>query len=103
MDLLLALLIQSAIAPDNADTARSPRLVYSSEAAGEAPRPRVNQGRSFRTDWNALDQSLATEARQDRSQPGPARARTGRAVPGRTTQWNGVPVRMIDGRPHGLW
>lgn len=99
MDLILALLLQSAIAPD--DAARSPRLAYSGEAVEEAPRPRVNQGRSFRADWNALDQSLAAESRQERDQP--AAARTGRTTPGRTSQWNGVPVRMIDGRPHGLW
>jgi hypothetical protein len=96
MELILALLIQSAITPDNAIWARSPRLAYAGEAE-EAPRPRINQGRS----WNTLDQSLATESRQERSQPAPAAPR--RAAPGRTTQWHGVPVRMINGQPHGLW
>lgn len=100
MDLLLALSIQSAIAPD-ADSARSPQLSYA-DADEPAPRPRVNQGRGFRTDMNALDQSLATEAQQER-RPRPAERAPLRAAPGRTTQWNGVPVRMINGRPHGLW
>jgi hypothetical protein len=96
MDLILALLLQSAIAPDSANSAHDSRLAYAHEAE-EAPRPRINQGRS----WNALDQSLATESRQERSQPAPAAPR--RAAPGRTTQWNGVPVRMINGQRHGLW
>jgi hypothetical protein len=103
MDLLLALLLQAAIAPEGADSARLPQLAYAQEAAEDAPRPRVNQGRGFRTDMNALDQSLATESRLERSPRAPAPPAPARSAPGRTTQWNGVPVRMINGRPHGLW
>ena len=99
MDLLLALMLQSAISPQGA----APRLSYADEPAAEAPRPRVNQGRGFRTDLNALDQSLATEAGQERSlRTAPARPAPGRAT-GRVSQWNGAPVRMINGQPHGVW
>lgn len=104
MDLLLALLLQSAIAPDGAASARGPQLSYANEAAAPAaPRPRINQGRSFQIDWNGMDQSLATESRQERRPAAPARAAPARPTPGRTTMWNGVPVRIIDGRAHGLW
>lgn len=96
MEILLALLIQSAVAQE------PPRLSYAAEAAEEAPRPRVNQGRSFRADWNALDPSLAPEARQERRPAASAPARADRPA-GRTSPWNGVQVRMIDGRPHGVW
>ena len=104
MNLLLALLLQGAIVPEGADSARAPRLSYADDATAQtAPRPRVNQGRGFRGEWNALDQSLATEARQERG-PRPAeRAAPTRAAPGGTTQWNGAPVRMINGQPHGVW
>ncbi|MGQ0659625.1 hypothetical protein [Sphingosinicella sp.] len=104
MDLLLALLLQAAIAPEGADSARAPRLSYTGETAADAaPRPRINQGRSFRTDLNALDQSLAAESRQERSPPAaPARATPGQAT-GRVIQWNGAPARIINGQPHGIW
>lgn len=102
MEMLLALLLQSATAA-HPGPAPAPRLSYVAEAADEAPRPRVNQGRSFRADWNALDQSLATEARQERRPPAGDQSAPARQPPRRTTQWNGVQVRMIDGRPHGLW
>ena len=81
--MLLALLIQSAIAPDGANAARGPQLSYANEAAAQAaPRPRINQGRSFQIDWNASDQSLSSDSRQERRPVAPARAATGR--PGRT-------------------
>lgn len=102
MEMLLALMLQSAIAGGAGDSARAPRLSYAHERADDAPRPRLNQGRGFRMDLNALDRSLTGEARQER-RPAPAQARPGRAAPGRTTMWNGVPVRMINGQPHGLW
>lgn len=103
MDLLLALLLQSAIAPENADSARVPRLAYADEAAEDAPRPRINQGRSFRTDLNALDDSLTIESRQERRPRAATRPAPARPATGRSTQWNGVPVRVIDGQRHGVW
>ncbi len=103
MELLLALLLQSAIAPENADSSRAPQLAYANEAADDAPRPRINQGRSFRTDLNALDNSLAIESQQERSPRATARRAPARPAPGRATQWNGVPVRVIDGQRHGVW
>ena len=101
MEMLLALLLQSAIPPDGAAAAPPPRLAYANEAAADAPRPRVNQGRGFRMNFNALDQSLASEAREERRPAAPTRTAPSR--PGRTSMWNGVPVRMINGQPHGLW
>lgn len=102
MDILLALLLQSAIAPEGPATARGPQLSYAGDAAAEAPRPRINQGRRFQIDWNAMDDSLTGESRQERRPAAPARA-PARPAPNRTSMWNGVPVRMINGQPHGLW
>ena len=100
MEILLALLLQSAAA-DGANPPATPQLAYANEASADAPRPRINQGRSSRIDWSAMDQSLTTESRQERRPAAPARAAPAR--PGRTTLWNGVPVRMVNGQPHGLW
>lgn len=97
MDLLLALLLQSAIAPDGA-----PRLSYA-QTEQPAPRPRINQGRSIRLNLDALDRSLSVQAGEEHRSAPPAQARPGRAVPGRVSLWNGVPVRMINGQPHGVW
>lgn len=70
MEMLLALLLQSAIAPEGP----APRLSYADDATAQAaPRPRVNQGRHYQVDWNAMDQSLATESRQERRPSVPAR------------------------------
>ncbi|MGE0179205.1 MAG: hypothetical protein AB7O91_05240 [Sphingomonas sp.] len=99
MELLLALLIQSSIAPA-ADAGRMPRLSYATEAGQRAPQgPRINQGRSAQIDWEATDESLAAEARRERGR----RSTPARPASGRSTTWNGVPARIIDGRAHGLW
>lgn len=100
MELLLALLLQSAAAPEPA-----PRLSYAAEAAEPAePRARVNQGRSARIDWGSLSQSLAAEPRSEQRQEAPApRAAPQRRAPGRVTIWNGAPIRMVNGQPHGVW
>lgn len=79
MDMLLALLIQSAIAPDGANAARGPQLSYASQAAAQpAPRPRINQGRSFQIDWSAASEPSAAAPRQERRASPTARAAAGR-------------------------
>lgn len=99
--MLLALLLQSAAS--GASPPAAPTLAYTNDVAAQsAPRPRINQGRSFRIDWSEMEQSLTTESRQERRPTAPARG-SARPAPGRTSMWNGVPVRMIDGQPHGLW
>jgi len=103
MELLFALMIQSAVAAGSPDAARSPRLSYS--AAAELPEPgvRINQSRRSRIDWSAMGDSLTAESRQEQPEPPAARPPRGRAAPGRESTWNGAPVRVIDGRRHGIW
>jgi hypothetical protein len=95
MDMILALLIQAAIAPDGAASTPAPRLAYADAATEQdAPRPRVNQGRSAGMPWAAIEQSIATEARREAPRPAAQR---------RQTQATTVPVRMINGQAHGVW
>jgi hypothetical protein len=79
MDLMLALLIQNAVAPQRSVPAPAPRLPYQ---------------RSERIDLDALRSSLAAEARRERARS---------STPAQETLWRGVPVRIIDGRMHGIW
>jgi hypothetical protein len=88
MELLLALLIQSAAEP-----ARAPRQPNRLAAAGRRTGAPREASRS-RIDWGALDQSLAAGSRRERG---------GRPAGPRETLWNGVPVRIIDGQRHGIW
>jgi len=74
--LLLAMLVQ-------------PQLL----AAAEPPR-RVARAQRRRLDLRALDSALAPEARRERDR---------RQSPQRIQTWRGVPVIMVDGRPHGVW
>ncbi len=93
MDIFLALLIQAAIVPDGTASAPAPRLAYADTAAAQdAPRPRINQGRSA-LGWAAASQSVP-ETRQERPRPAASRGQT---------PANGAPVRMINGQAHGIW
>lgn len=102
MELLFALMIQSAVAAESPDSARAPRLSYNAAAQPE-PGVRINQSRRSRIDWGAQDETPAADAQQEAPQRAVARPARGRAAPARETTWNGAPVRMIDGRPHGVW
>jgi hypothetical protein len=82
MEILLALLLQSAA--NAASPPAAPALAYANDAAAQsAPRPRINQGRSFQLDLGAMEQSLTTESRQERRPAAPART-PARPAPGRT-------------------
>ncbi|MGQ0588909.1 MAG: hypothetical protein ACT4N8_05170 [Sphingosinicella sp.] len=64
------------------------------QAVAEPPRRVARAERSRRLDLRSLDATLASEARRERR---------GRQSPQRIQAWRGVPVVMVDGRPHGIW
>ena len=109
MDLLIALLLQSAVEPPRVShpsvaqvrtAARSvagsrPRLSYRPVDEPPAPAGPGGARRGSVIDWESLDASLAR----------PAEREAGSAPSGaaREQLWRGVPVIVVNGQRHGLW